>query len=228
MTVLPAPVSPVSAVPEVRARLLDPQFKDLAAAEVPLEVLDPAGKPLFPSPRLLADKTPREFYTRKVDLNLYAVGEILPLGEIAAGATQGPELWWYLHVRGTLALQRRAERTAEVYLSVLINGRSAAQLQYKLNGLISLVVTLALGGGLGDRQGLGVERITAYARQGRQASLRAVTAFASRVPSAFMTPMSVAGKASGQARARIAISCTVHSPTPGSARKASTTAGSSA
>jgi YidC/Oxa1 family membrane protein insertase len=31
---------------------------------------------------------PREFYTRKVDTNLYAVGQILPLGEIAPGATK--------------------------------------------------------------------------------------------------------------------------------------------
>ena len=39
--------------------------------------------------------------------------------------------------------------------------------------------------------------------------------------SAFSTPMSLAGKASGQASARIAISCAVHSPMPGSARSAS-------
>ncbi|WP_309626232.1 membrane protein insertase YidC [Methylibium sp.] len=34
------------------------------------------------------DKAPREFYTRKVDNNLYAVGEIFALGEIAPGAAK--------------------------------------------------------------------------------------------------------------------------------------------
>ena len=34
------------------------------------------------------DKAPREFYTRKVDSNLYAVGQIFPLGDIAPGATK--------------------------------------------------------------------------------------------------------------------------------------------
>jgi YidC/Oxa1 family membrane protein insertase len=37
------------------------------------------------------DRQPREFYTRKVDTNLYAVGQILPLGEIAPGATKSFE-----------------------------------------------------------------------------------------------------------------------------------------
>ena len=37
-------------------------------------------------------------------------------------------------------------------------------------------------------------------------------------PSAFITPRSVCGNASGQASARIAMYCAVHSPTPGSAR----------
>jgi YidC/Oxa1 family membrane protein insertase len=37
------------------------------------------------------DRMPREFYTRKVDTNLYAVGQILPLGEIAPGATKAFE-----------------------------------------------------------------------------------------------------------------------------------------
>jgi YidC/Oxa1 family membrane protein insertase len=34
------------------------------------------------------DKRPREFFTRKVDNNQYAVGMIVPLGELAPGATQ--------------------------------------------------------------------------------------------------------------------------------------------
>jgi YidC/Oxa1 family membrane protein insertase len=34
------------------------------------------------------DPGPREFYTRKVDANLYAVGQIFPLGEIAPGASK--------------------------------------------------------------------------------------------------------------------------------------------
>lgn len=34
------------------------------------------------------DKRPREFFTRKVDANQYAVGMIVPLGELAPGATQ--------------------------------------------------------------------------------------------------------------------------------------------
>jgi YidC/Oxa1 family membrane protein insertase len=42
----------------------------------------------FASAWLLADKTPREVFTRKVDTNLYAVGMILPVGELAPGATK--------------------------------------------------------------------------------------------------------------------------------------------
>lgn len=50
----------------------------------------------FFSAWLHGDKTPREFYTRKVDLNLYAVGEILPLGEIAPGATRSIDSLLYV------------------------------------------------------------------------------------------------------------------------------------
>ena len=32
-------------------------------------------------------KTPREFYTRKLDNGLYAAGVIVPLGTVAPGAT---------------------------------------------------------------------------------------------------------------------------------------------
>ena len=42
------------------------------------------------------DRLPREFYTRKVDANLYAVGEILPLGEIAPGATKSFDSLLYI------------------------------------------------------------------------------------------------------------------------------------
>ena len=42
----------------------------------------------FASAWLLPDKLPREFFTRKVDTNLYAVGMIVPLGTLEAGATK--------------------------------------------------------------------------------------------------------------------------------------------
>jgi YidC/Oxa1 family membrane protein insertase len=42
----------------------------------------------FASAWLLTDKAPREFFTRKVDNNLYAVGMIVPLGEVAPGASK--------------------------------------------------------------------------------------------------------------------------------------------
>jgi len=42
----------------------------------------------FASAWLLPEKMPREFFTRKVDTNLYAVGMIVPLGAIEAGASK--------------------------------------------------------------------------------------------------------------------------------------------
>src|SRR5581483_1890470 len=39
----------------IRARLLDAQFEPLTADSVPLDVTDPAGKPIVPSPKLLRD-----------------------------------------------------------------------------------------------------------------------------------------------------------------------------
>ncbi|MCO5122648.1 MAG: membrane protein insertase YidC [Rhizobacter sp.] len=42
----------------------------------------------FASAWLLPDKLPREFFTRKVDTNLYAVGMLVPLGTIDAGANK--------------------------------------------------------------------------------------------------------------------------------------------
>jgi YidC/Oxa1 family membrane protein insertase len=42
----------------------------------------------FASAWLLPEKMPREFFTRKVDTNLYAVGMIVPVGTIAAGASK--------------------------------------------------------------------------------------------------------------------------------------------
>lgn len=47
----------LGATVQIRARLLDPQFKDYVADKVALDVLDPAGKPLSPAPVLIADKT---------------------------------------------------------------------------------------------------------------------------------------------------------------------------
>jgi YidC/Oxa1 family membrane protein insertase len=41
----------------------------------------------FASAWLLPEKMPREFFTRKVDTNLYAVGMIVPMGTVAAGAS---------------------------------------------------------------------------------------------------------------------------------------------
>ena len=48
---------PLGSTVQVRARLLDPQFKDYQAERVVYEVFDPTGKPLTPAPTLLADKT---------------------------------------------------------------------------------------------------------------------------------------------------------------------------
>jgi YidC/Oxa1 family membrane protein insertase len=42
----------------------------------------------FTSAWLLNQKAPREFYTRKVENNLYAVGMLLPLGQVAPGASR--------------------------------------------------------------------------------------------------------------------------------------------
>src|SRR6266545_2443153 len=70
--------------------------------------------------------------------------------------------------------------------------------------------------------------ITAYARQGRQASPAARTWRAPVSPSAFISPKSVCGNASGQESARIAMYCAVHSPTPGRARSLSSVASMSA
>ncbi|MBS0266597.1 MAG: VWA domain-containing protein [Planctomycetes bacterium] len=48
---------PLGATVQVRARLLDPQFKEYQAERVLLEVYDPTGKPVSPTVSLLADKT---------------------------------------------------------------------------------------------------------------------------------------------------------------------------
>ncbi len=48
---------PLGATVQVRTRLLDPQFKDLQADRVTMDVFDPTGKPLTPPVTLLADKT---------------------------------------------------------------------------------------------------------------------------------------------------------------------------
>uniref|UniRef100_A0A7C4LQ87 VWA domain-containing protein n=1 Tax=Schlesneria paludicola TaxID=360056 RepID=A0A7C4LQ87_9PLAN len=46
----------------IRARLLDAQFEPLELDSVPLDVLDPTGKPLVPTPRLIREETrPGEF-----------------------------------------------------------------------------------------------------------------------------------------------------------------------
>jgi hypothetical protein len=48
---------PLGATVQVRARLLDPQFKDYVAEKVAVEIFDPRGKLLSPPPVLVADKT---------------------------------------------------------------------------------------------------------------------------------------------------------------------------
>ncbi|HEY2253737.1 MAG TPA: hypothetical protein VGH74_21835, partial [Planctomycetaceae bacterium] len=48
---------PLGSTVQVRAHLLDPQFKDYHADRVTYEVFDPTGRPLTPAPTLLADKT---------------------------------------------------------------------------------------------------------------------------------------------------------------------------
>ena len=41
----------------------------------------------FVSAFIPADKAPRDIYTKKIDTNLYAIGNVLPLGTVAPGAT---------------------------------------------------------------------------------------------------------------------------------------------
>lgn len=48
---------PLGGTVQIRARLLDPQFKDYVADKVAVEVLSPAGKPISPAPTLMADAT---------------------------------------------------------------------------------------------------------------------------------------------------------------------------
>src|SRR5262249_26905356 len=48
---------PLGATGQVRARLLDPQFKDYAADKVSVEIFHPRGKLLSPAPTLVGDKT---------------------------------------------------------------------------------------------------------------------------------------------------------------------------
>ena len=48
---------PLGGTVQIRARLLDPQFKDYVTDKVAIEVFTPAGKPISPPPTLLADAT---------------------------------------------------------------------------------------------------------------------------------------------------------------------------
>jgi hypothetical protein len=48
---------PLGATVPVRARILDPQFKNYVAEKVQLDVIAPGGKPLSPAVDLIADKT---------------------------------------------------------------------------------------------------------------------------------------------------------------------------
>lgn len=47
----------LGATVQVRARLLDPQFKDYVADKVPIEITDPRGKAISPAPILTGDRT---------------------------------------------------------------------------------------------------------------------------------------------------------------------------
>lgn len=49
----------------------------------------------FVSAFIAPDKAPRDIYTKKVDTNLYAIGNILPIGTVAPGATVSHEARLY-------------------------------------------------------------------------------------------------------------------------------------
>jgi YidC/Oxa1 family membrane protein insertase len=62
----------------------------------------------FVSAFLPAEKTAREIYTKKVDNNLYAVGDILPLGTIAPGASATSDARLYSGPQQSAVLEKLA------------------------------------------------------------------------------------------------------------------------
>ena len=54
------------------------------------------------------EKTPREIFTKKVDNNLYAVGEIMPLGTVAPGATTSMDTRLYSGPQESATLEKVA------------------------------------------------------------------------------------------------------------------------
>ena len=68
-------------------------FKHIEEGKAEFEKLDDNGwvamvQHHFASAWLQNDKVPREFFTTKVDTNLYATGMLFPLGDVAAGQTK--------------------------------------------------------------------------------------------------------------------------------------------
>lgn len=62
----------------------------------------------FVSALVLPAKTPREIFTKKVDANLYAVGSIVPLGTIAAGASTSIDTQLYSGPQESAVLEQTA------------------------------------------------------------------------------------------------------------------------
>ncbi len=72
------------------------EFSDIEKGKADIEKVSPNGyvamvQHYFASAWLLAEGVVREYFVRKVDNNLYAVGMITPLKDIAPGATQAVE-----------------------------------------------------------------------------------------------------------------------------------------
>lgn len=62
----------------------------------------------FVSAVIPADKAQRDIFTKKVDTNLYAVGNILPVGSVAPGATVANDLRLYSGPQSTASLEQIA------------------------------------------------------------------------------------------------------------------------
>jgi YidC/Oxa1 family membrane protein insertase len=62
----------------------------------------------FVSAFIPADKAPRDIYTKKIATNLYAIGNVLPLGTIAPGATVSSDVRLYSGPQNEKVLERVA------------------------------------------------------------------------------------------------------------------------
>jgi YidC/Oxa1 family membrane protein insertase len=81
-----------AAVYTERDKFLKVTFEDIAKGKIAYQKSADNGwiamiQHYFVAVLLPQEKTPREFYTRKLDGDLYAVGVIVPVGPIASGAT---------------------------------------------------------------------------------------------------------------------------------------------